>query len=226
MVAKISYGNNSYGALSYNFEKVEDNVAKVLETNRLRYNTDGTVNLSSVMYDFDLFLQDRIRTEKPIIHISLNSHPDDKLDDEQLAEIGKEYIEKLGFGNQPYIIYKHEDISRQHLHIVSLRVDENGKKLNDKFEKMRSVKILEDLEKKYGVTFIDHNNSCVFNGSRLGKSFSANAFEEMFSNPYLSPARDVNELDNSTQNAVQSNEHTYQDDKNLGGILGVLSLNN
>ena len=151
MVAKISYGNNLYGALSYNFEKVENDEGKVLETNRLTYNTDGTVNLQSVMYDFDLFLPDRIRTGKPIIHISLNPHPDDKLDDAQLTEIGKEYLEKLGFANQPFIIYKHEDIDRHHIHIVTLGVDENGKKISDSNNFFKSKKITRELEEKYGL---------------------------------------------------------------------------
>lgn len=32
----------------------------------------------------------------------------------------------------------------------------------------------------YGVTFIDHRRREVFNGSRMGKEFSANAFHELF----------------------------------------------
>lgn len=59
---------------------------------------------------------------KPIIHISLNPHPDDVLSDSQLADIAKEYMDKLGYGNQPYMVYKHEDIARHHIHIVSIRV--------------------------------------------------------------------------------------------------------
>jgi len=35
----------------------------------------------------------------------------------------------------------------------------------------------------YGVTFIDHNNKEVYNGSRLGKEFSANVFEKLFRSP-------------------------------------------
>lgn len=52
----------------------------------------------------------------------LNPHPDDRLTDDQLADIGRG-MEKLGYGNQPYLIFKHEDIGREHIHIVSLRVD-------------------------------------------------------------------------------------------------------
>ncbi|KAA2843449.1 relaxase/mobilization nuclease domain-containing protein, partial [Alistipes onderdonkii] len=56
-----------------------------------------------------------------------------------------------GYGNQPYIVFKHKDIDRQHLHVVSLRVDENGHKLPHDFEARRSMEILRDLERKYNL---------------------------------------------------------------------------
>jgi len=67
-------------------------------------------------------------------------YSDDVLNDEQLSEIAQEYLEKMGYGNQPYMVYKHEDIDRHHIHIVSLRVDDIGKKINDKFEKKLIIK--------------------------------------------------------------------------------------
>ena len=91
----------------------------------------------------------QLSTKKPIVHISINPHPEDVLSDQQLADIAQEYMQKLGYGNQPYLVYKHEDIDRHHIHIVGLRVDENGKPLNDKFEHRRSKQITRELEKKY-----------------------------------------------------------------------------
>ena len=70
---------------------------------------------------------------------------------QQLADIAKEYMDKLGYGNQPYMVYKHEDIARHHIHIVSIRVDDTGKKINDKFEHIRSKQITRELEQKYGL---------------------------------------------------------------------------
>jgi relaxase/mobilisation nuclease domain len=54
-------------------------------------------------------------------------------------------------GNQPYIAFKHKDIDREHLHIVSLRVDEQGCTLPHDCEARRSMEILRDLERKYGL---------------------------------------------------------------------------
>ena len=86
-----------------------------------------------------------------VFHCSLNPHPDEKLSDETLMQIAKEYMEALGYGKQPYIVFKHNDIAREHIHIVSLRVDGEGKKINDKFEKRRSKQITDALERKYSL---------------------------------------------------------------------------
>lgn len=93
----------------------------------------------------------QVRTKKPVIHISLNPHPDDKITDEQFSAIAQEYIEKMGYANQPFIVYKHEDIDRHHLHIVTLAVDEQGKKINDGNNFYKSKHITREMEQRYGL---------------------------------------------------------------------------
>ncbi|GAB1360464.1 hypothetical protein MASR1M31_22730 [Porphyromonadaceae bacterium] len=151
MVAKINIGSNLYGALAYNQEKVDEGLGKILGSNLVFEPADGQFNVSESMNDFMQFVPAHFRTEKPVFHVSLNPHPDDRLSDDQLADIGREYMEKLGYGNQPYLIFKHEDIGREHLHIVSLRVDSEGKKIDSFKEHERSKAITEDLERKYNL---------------------------------------------------------------------------
>lgn len=110
---------------------------------------DGHPTIQHCIRSFEPYLAANRRTEKPVIHISLNPHPDDVLTDEQLTAIGQEYMEKMGYGNQPYIIYRHEDIGRPHIHIVSLRIDEQGKKIKDYKEWQRSTAVYRELERKY-----------------------------------------------------------------------------
>ncbi|RRD92439.1 mobilization protein [Bacteroides heparinolyticus] len=151
MVAKINYGNSLYGALAYNGEKVNEGVAKILDTNKVFSPADGTHNISACMQDFMAYMPSHVLTKKPVIHISLNPHPDDCLSDEQFSDIAREYIEKMGYGNQPFVVYKHEDIDRHHLHIVTLAVDERGNKINDGNNFYTSTRILKELEQKYGL---------------------------------------------------------------------------
>lgn len=159
MVAKINVGSSLYGVLAYNQKKMDEMEADVLFAHRMFESEDGRFSLRQSMESFEMFLPQDIRTEKPIIHISLNPHPDDKLSDAQLSQIAQEYMDMLGYGNQPYIVYKHEDIERPHIHIVSLRVDEQGRKLNDKFEYRRSKEITRKLEEKYGLRPAERSKS-------------------------------------------------------------------
>ena len=93
----------------------------------------------------------QVRTSKPVVHISLNPHTDDRLDDTELTAIAEEYLARLGYGDQPYAVFKHEDIDRHHLHIVTLCVDGQGKKIGDSFIRRRSKNITRALEQKYGL---------------------------------------------------------------------------
>ena len=149
MVAKISSGSSIFGALAYNLTKVEKQKAKVILTNRMIEPRDGNFTVGICMRSFEPYLAANQKTENPILHISLNPDPKDALTDDQLSKIAQEYLEKMGYGNQPFIVYKHEDIDRHHLHIVSVRVDENGKKLDHNFEFRKSMEICRSIEQEY-----------------------------------------------------------------------------
>ena len=151
MIAKISSTENLGGALGYNFKKVEKGEANILLAAELYQDREGRYTMEEVLADMEALIPKKCRTKKTVFHCSLNPHPDEKLSDEQLTQIAKEYMEALGYGNQPYIVFKHNDIAREHIHIVSLRVDSRGQKINDKFEKRRSKKITDALEKRFGL---------------------------------------------------------------------------
>jgi hypothetical protein len=151
MIAKISSSNNLYGALSYNQNKVDDKHAHVIFSNKMIEPKDGNFDISTCLQSFENYLLANKRTEKPVLHVSLNPDPKDKLSDEQLSEIAQTYMQKMGYGEQPFIVYKHEDIERKHIHIVSVRVDENGRKIDGNFERRRSMDVCRELEQKYGL---------------------------------------------------------------------------
>ena len=151
MIAKISSTENLGGALGYNFKKVEKGEASILLATELYQDRGGRYTMEDVLADMEALIPKKCRTKKAVFHCSLNPHPDEKLSNEQLTQIAKEYMEALGYGNQPYIVFKHNDIAREHIHIVSLRIDGEGKKINDKFEKRRSKQITDALERKYSL---------------------------------------------------------------------------
>lgn len=151
MVAKISIGSSLYGALSYNGMKMNRDEGRVLGANKIILPSDGHIEIARMVENFNLFMPKMGRTKKPVLHISLNPHPDDRLTEQQYEILAREYLDKLGFGEQPYIIYKHMDIDRHHIHIVTVNVNEQGKRLNQDFLFRRSKKITTELEEKYNL---------------------------------------------------------------------------
>ena len=151
MVAKISLGNSIYGALAYNAEKINKEKGRLLDTNKIYNDGSGSVNIHKAHEDFKRWMPSATRAEKPMVHISLNPHPDDHPTDAELTQIAREYMEKMGFGDMPFLIFKHEDIERHHVHIVALRVKTDGTCISDRNNFYRSKDICRELEKKYNL---------------------------------------------------------------------------
>ena len=151
MIAKISSPSRLAAALGYNFKKVEKHKASVLLVQGLFHDRNGAYSRAQVLADMLRTIPERCRTKKTVFHCSLNPHPDEKLSDEALSRIAAEYMEALGYGAQPYLVFRHNDIPRAHIHIVSLRVDSEGQKIDDRFERRRSKRITDALEAKFGL---------------------------------------------------------------------------
>ncbi|AIL45399.1 MULTISPECIES: conjugal transfer protein MobB [Elizabethkingia] len=151
MIAKIGKGSNMYGAILYNQQKVDKENGAVLLLNKIPDTVDSKYSVAYFNKCFEPYLSANIKTEKTVRHISLNPDPADKVSDEQFTEMAQEYMERMGYGNQPYIVFKHTDIDRTHIHIVSTCVGIDGKKIPDAYDHPRSMAICRDLETKYNL---------------------------------------------------------------------------
>lgn len=149
MIAKIGRGSSLYGALAYNQLKVEKENGQILFTNRIIETSHGQYTVAQLAQSFEPYLIANRNTEKPTLHISLNPDPKDKVSDEKFKQMAEEYMREMGYGEQPFVVFKHTDIDRTHIHIVSVCVDEEGKKISDKFEKRQSMNVCRELERKY-----------------------------------------------------------------------------
>lgn len=150
MVAKIHRGSNLLGVLLYNHNKLDKQEATILHTQNIIQSISGNIEMSEISRSFAPYLFANQNTEKPILHISLN--PKDAVSDEVFVKVAQQYMQQMGFENQPFVVYKHSDIEREHIHIVSVGIDENGKKISDSFEKIRSMKVCRNLEKQFHLT--------------------------------------------------------------------------
>ncbi|MDM1679887.1 relaxase/mobilization nuclease domain-containing protein [Myroides odoratimimus] len=152
MIAKIGKGSNLIGALSYNQLKVDKGQGSVFFTNNLPELNDSSNYISQLYKHFEPYLLLNNKTEKVVRHISLNPNPNDKIDDITLNEIAKQYMDSMGYIDQPYIVYKHSDIEREHIHIVTVCTDLEGKKIDDKYDHLKSMKACREIENKFNLT--------------------------------------------------------------------------
>jgi len=151
MIAKIGRGSNLYGALAYNQLKVENENGQILFTNKLIETPNGHYSAAQLVQSFAPYLLANRNTEKHTLHISLNPDPKDNVNDEKYRKMAEHYMQEMGYGQQPFVVFKHTDIDRSHIHIVTVCVDEQGKKISDKFEKRQSMSVCREMEIKYGL---------------------------------------------------------------------------
>jgi hypothetical protein len=149
MIAKIGRSGNLYGALAYNQLKVKNEKGKILFANKIIETANGHYSVAQLAQSFAPYLVANRNTEKHTLHISLNPDPKDMVSDDRFREMAEQYMREMGYGEQPFVVFKHTDIDRSHIHIVSVCVDEQGKKISDTFEKIRSMNVCRERERKH-----------------------------------------------------------------------------
>lgn len=129
MVAKITIPKSLEAALNYNEKKVQKGVAKCLYAGNYLQDV-GKMNFYQKLHGFEINNRlNKVATTKTL-HVSLNFDPSEKHKDDKLVEIASTYMNKIGFGEQPFLVYKHEDAGHPHIHIVSTTIRNNGTRIN------------------------------------------------------------------------------------------------
>ena len=150
MIAKISPPSKDLmKTLTYNFRKVDRDQADILLSGQL--SADVKLTAERVFREMTAYIPSGARTKNVVFHASINPRPDEPLSDDRLRTIAREYLCRLGYGDQPFIVFKHRDIVREHIHLVSTRVRHDGSKIRDTMEHVRSSRIMRSLEAKFGL---------------------------------------------------------------------------
>ncbi|BBE16294.1 conjugative transposon mobilization protein BF0132 [Aquipluma nitroreducens] len=182
MVIKIHQACSTKNALFYNERKVVQHKATF-------YHSRNTSEINPFLGDKNarhrIFkeIEDRnTRVQKPGLHISVNPTVSDlvRLGDAGIRTEIDNLMKHLGYGNQPYLVYKHADLERVHFHIVSTRINcETGKKIKDNFEKEKTQRFIKNLEQKYQLTKDDNPEKLNFRFSNSSKDLKQN-LENLF----------------------------------------------
>ena len=101
--------------------------------------------------EFRAISRQRPDIKKPVHHASLSASENDKISVEQWNEIAEKYVERMGFGDSPYVVIQHRDGKTDHVHILTSRVDIRGKVISDWQCKERAEKVLRGIEKDYAL---------------------------------------------------------------------------
>jgi hypothetical protein len=126
MVVRISTGSSMRGALSYNERKVSQQKAELLLAVGFSCQV-SELGFSQKLRRFSSLTERRPKIKTNTLHVSVNFPPDEIISDEKMQEIARDYMERIGFGNQPFLVYKHTDTHHRHFHIVTTNIQANGK---------------------------------------------------------------------------------------------------
>ncbi len=151
MVAKITTPKSIEAALNYNEKKVQKGNAICLHAaNYLK--EAKQMNFYQKLAGFERLNSLNERATTKTLHVSLNFDPPEKLSENRLLQIASDYMQKIGFSEQPYLVYKHEDAGHPHIHIVSTTIKANGSRINThNIGRNQSEKARKEIEQTYGL---------------------------------------------------------------------------
>ncbi len=149
MVAKITTPKSIEAALNYNEKKVQKgNAACLHAANYLKEAKE--MNFYQKLSGFERLNSLNERATTKTLHVSLNFDPSEKLAENKLLQIASDYMQKIGFGDQPYLVYKHEDAGHPHIHIVSTTIKQDGSRINThNIGRNQSEKARKEIEQTY-----------------------------------------------------------------------------
>jgi hypothetical protein len=155
MVAKIKSGKSLIGAINYNENKVKQGKAKLIGA-PLFGKEPGALSFQDKLFRLKDLAERNSRTRTNTVHLSLNFDISENLDDELLMAIAERYMDKIGFGKQPFLVYKHFDAGHPHIHIVTTNINHDGNRITlHNIGRLRSEPARKEIEKEFGLVQAD-----------------------------------------------------------------------
>jgi len=149
MVAKIVTGKKLRGALHYNENKVLEGTAELILASGFAGDIEQ-MNFNQKLQRFENLLMLNPKVKTNTLHISLNFDAAEKLSDQTLQQIAIAYMDKIGFGDQPFIAYRHHDAAHDHLHLVTTNMQRDGKPIDlHNIGRIRSENARKEIESEF-----------------------------------------------------------------------------
>lgn len=151
MVAKIESGKSLIGALNYNERKVKASKAKLIMA-QLYPKEAERLSFEDKLFRLTDLAARNLRTKTNTVHLSLNFDLSENLSADKLCRIADSYMDKIGFGQQPFLVYQHFDAGHNHVHILTTNIDANGARISlHNIGKLKSEPARKAIEQEYGL---------------------------------------------------------------------------
>ncbi|RYE28356.1 MAG: relaxase, partial [Sphingobacteriales bacterium] len=149
MVAVIKSSASLRNVLHYNENKLAQNVARLIHSQGFAKDTEN-LGFTDKLRTFEKQISLNQSTKLNMVHISLNFDPSEKLDKETLSEIADSYMQRIGFGGQPYLVYEHRDAGHPHIHLISTNIQRDGRRIKmQNIGRNQSEKARKEIEKEF-----------------------------------------------------------------------------
>jgi hypothetical protein len=157
VIAVIDISNNFSKKLDYHTHKMQldqaEQRATILESSFI------SLDKKNIEREVAWLRAARPRVEMYTYHTSLSFHPSEKISDEKILSIAKDYMEASGLNNSQHMIFRHHDTEHPHVHILANMINYEGQKLNSFHCYKNNMRIVEALEKKYELVRTAHEHA-------------------------------------------------------------------
>lgn len=156
MVAKIKIGKSIVGVLNYNEQKVREHKAECIGANLFGREVQE-LTFRQKASRFIKIMELNPKTKTNTLHISLNFDPSENPSKELLMHIAEDYMSKLGFSEQPFLVYKHNDAGHPHIHLVSTNIKSDGSRIDlHNIGSKKSETARKEIEETYHLVKASH----------------------------------------------------------------------
>lgn len=177
MVIVIHQTLNTENAFLYNEKKVGQKSATFFHSRNTKSMNPFLYNKSHRLKELLQIEAKNPKVKNKCLHISVNPSLSDleKLSDKENQKELDRFMQNMGYGNQPYFIYKHKDLERTHFHIVSTRIDrQTGMKIKDNQERRKVQNFIKELEQKYDLNNAQQQEEIGFKFSARSRNIKEN----------------------------------------------------
>ena len=151
MYVGVAYNTSMGSVLDYHDEKLQDGRAQFICGANFIRDADR-LNRQEKIYHFQRLIVRNQAIRRNVLHLVVRFGWRESVSNDTMAQIAREYMDGMGFGKQPYLVYRHFDSPYTHAHIVSTAVGLEGQRMSfTKQDLQRSQKLSRELEKKYGL---------------------------------------------------------------------------